>query len=67
VVVPGKTGVLFPLDRPEELGKALRRLAADRAWARLMGSAGRRRAETEFSWESAAKSYLEHLQPVVPA
>lgn len=67
VVVPGHTGVLFPLDRPGQLGEALMRIEADRAWGRSLGRAGRRRVETEFSWLGAAQSYLELLRPVRPA
>jgi glycosyltransferase involved in cell wall biosynthesis len=61
VVVPDETGVLFPLDEPQVLGAALLRLAADRAWGRSLGRAGRRRAEADFSWTHAAQSYLELL------
>ena len=65
VVLPGKTGVLFPLDQPDLLGAALCRLATDRAWAKSLGRAGRERTETEFSWSKVAESYLELLDPVI--
>jgi glycosyltransferase involved in cell wall biosynthesis len=66
VVQDGKTGVLFPLDRPDQLGAALSRLAADRSWGRSLGMAGRQRAESEFSWRKAAQSYLELLPAFQP-
>jgi glycosyltransferase involved in cell wall biosynthesis len=65
-VAPGRTGILFPLDQPDQLGTALTRLAADAAWGRAMGQAGRRRVEAEFSWLRTAQSYLELLLPLTP-
>jgi glycosyltransferase involved in cell wall biosynthesis len=47
-VVHGETGLLVPDDRPESVASALRTVLADRARARAMGAAGRRRAEQEF-------------------
>jgi glycosyltransferase involved in cell wall biosynthesis len=67
VVVPGDTGILFPLEQPALLGAALARLAADRSWGKAMGQAGRKRIEAEFSWLRTAQSYLELLRPVTPA
>ena len=61
VMVPNETGVLFPLGQPAVLGAALARLATEPAWGRALGQAGRRRAETDFSWTRAAQSYLELL------
>jgi len=66
VVVPGETGILFPLDQPAQLGAALARLAADPSQGKAMGRAGRRRVETEFSWLRTAQSYLELLRPATP-
>lgn len=67
VVAPGSTGLLFPLGRADEAGAALARLLADRPLRRrAMGVGARRRAETEFSWERAAQSYLELLPPPIP-
>ncbi len=66
VVAAGETGILFPLDRPAELGAALVRFATNRSWGRALGQAGRRRTERDFSWGSAAQSYLELLGPAAP-
>jgi glycosyltransferase involved in cell wall biosynthesis len=48
-VVEGETGYLVGDDDPQSVAAALRALVTDRARARAMGAAGRRRAETEFS------------------
>jgi glycosyltransferase involved in cell wall biosynthesis len=48
-VVEGETGHLVGDDEPDSVAAALRAIVADRARARAMGAAGRRRAETEFS------------------
>jgi glycosyltransferase involved in cell wall biosynthesis len=54
VVVPGWTGLLVPPADPRALAEALTRVLRDRALARGMGRAGRRRAEDHFSWTSIA-------------
>jgi len=54
VVEDGKTGLLVPPARPDELAAALRRLLEDPALARSMGEAGRKRVEEKFSWASVA-------------
>jgi glycosyltransferase involved in cell wall biosynthesis len=55
VVEDGKTGILVPPGRPDELASALRRLLEDPDQARAMGEAGRRRVEERFSWASVAE------------
>src|SRR2546428_11335307 len=55
VVEDGKTGILLPPSRPDELAAAIRRLLDDPAPARAMGQAGRRRVEEEFSSASVAE------------
>jgi len=47
-VLHGETGLLVQDDRPESIATALRIVLADRARARAMGAAGRRRVEQEF-------------------
>jgi glycogen synthase len=54
VVVPGETGLLVPPADPGALAEALNRVLRDRAMARQMGVAGRRRVEEHFSWTSIA-------------
>jgi len=54
VVEDGTTGLLVPPARPDELAEALKRVLADKAMARAMGQAGRKRVEEKFSWASVA-------------
>jgi alpha-maltose-1-phosphate synthase len=54
VVEDGKTGILVPPARPDELASALRRVLGDPELARKMGRAGRARVEAKFSWASVA-------------
>jgi starch synthase len=79
VVEDGVTGVLVPIDQvndgtgtPEDpdrfvadLADALTRVVSDRARAREMGRAGRRRAEEHFSWESIAGKTVDVYRSAV--
>jgi glycogen synthase len=66
VVVPRETGVLVPPADPQALAEAINCVLRNRAMARHMGLAGRRRVEQHFSWTSIAgqtqQMYLELLQ-----
>ncbi|MBI4701019.1 MAG: glycogen synthase [Deltaproteobacteria bacterium] len=55
VVVPGETGFLVPPADPKALGEHINLLLRDRAMARKMGLAGRKRVEEHFSWTSIAQ------------
>ena len=55
VVEDGRTGLLVPPARPDELADAIRRVLDDRDLARAFGEAGRRRVEERFSWNSVAE------------
>jgi glycosyltransferase involved in cell wall biosynthesis len=55
-VVEGETGHLVGDEEPESVAAALRSIVTDRAHARAMGGAGRRRAETEFSPERSVET-----------
>ncbi len=55
VVEDGKTGILVPPAKPDELAAALRRVLENAALGRSMGQAGRRRVEARFSWASVAE------------
>ncbi len=55
VVEDGKTGILVPPARPDDLAAALRRVLDDPAMGRAMGRAGRKRVEDRFSWASIAE------------
>jgi glycosyltransferase involved in cell wall biosynthesis len=51
LVVDGETGIVVPPRDPAALRSALERLLADPDLRRKLGSAGRDRARTHFSWE----------------
>jgi alpha-maltose-1-phosphate synthase len=55
VVEDGRTGLLVPPAKPDELAAAIRRVLDDRDLARAFGEAGRRRVEERFSWASIAE------------
>jgi glycosyltransferase involved in cell wall biosynthesis len=56
-VTDGDNGLLVLERDPRALGRALRRLLADRPLALKMGERGRRRAEAELTWEAVAARY----------
>ncbi|HEX9942140.1 MAG TPA: glycosyltransferase [Thermoanaerobaculia bacterium] len=55
----GATGLLVPEGDPEALLGALRRMLADPAAARAMGERGRRKAESELTWDAVAARHRE--------
>lgn len=55
VVEDGRTGLLVPPARSDDLAAAIRRVLDDAAFARALGQAGRRRVEAHFSWASVAE------------
>jgi len=55
VVDDGRTGLLVPPARPDDLAAAIRRVLDDPAFGRALGEAGRRRVEERFSWTSVAE------------
>lgn len=59
VVEDGKTGILVPPARPDELAAALRRVLDDPRQGRAMGQAGRRRVEEKFSWTAVAERTMQ--------
>lgn len=58
-VEDGLTGLLVPEKAPAALAGELRKLLADRELARAMGERGRRKAETELTWDAVASRYRE--------
>ena len=58
LVVDGETGIVVPPRDPAALRAALERLLADPDLRRKLGSAGRERARTHFSWERVTDATL---------
>lgn len=59
LVLPGETGYLFSLHRPNALLQEIRRLMADPILCSQLGASGRARVVTNFSWRNVALAYLE--------
>ena len=62
VVTDGETGFKIPFDAPDELAGKLDQLLTDRELAATMGEAGRKHAETTYSWDRIAREYREVLE-----
>jgi colanic acid/amylovoran biosynthesis glycosyltransferase len=58
LVVDGKTGIVVPPRDPAALRSALERLLADAELRHRLGTAGRDRARTHFSWEKVTDATL---------
>jgi glycosyltransferase involved in cell wall biosynthesis len=58
-VEPERTGLLVPEGDADALGTALLRLLAEPDLARAMGESGRRKAESELTWEAVAVRYRD--------
>jgi glycosyltransferase involved in cell wall biosynthesis len=57
IVRHGETGLLVPPDDPDALAEALLTLDADPALRARLGEAGRRLAETDFTWARVLDGY----------
>ncbi len=62
-VVPGETGRLVARD-PGAFAGALSEVLADATLARTLGEAGRRRVESEWTWDAAARRLERALEVV---
>jgi glycosyltransferase involved in cell wall biosynthesis len=63
-VIDGETGFLVPQDDPEAMAAAMRGLVQSPDLVTVLGSAGRKFAQT-FTWDRAADETLAHLEEVV--
>ena len=59
VIADGETGYVVPPGDAAELAGRLSQLLDDRDLRRAMGDAGRRRMQTQFTFESQAEAYLQ--------
>jgi glycosyltransferase involved in cell wall biosynthesis len=66
-VVDGMTGLLVSPKDPAACANALNWMLADRARLAEWGAAGRRRAESRYSWDRIAADTLKVYQRLVPA
>jgi glycosyltransferase involved in cell wall biosynthesis len=66
-VAHGETGLLVDDDTPSGVAAALRAIVGDRARARAMGAAGRRRAELEFTRERSVDTVEAAYRDVLGA
>jgi glycosyltransferase involved in cell wall biosynthesis len=62
LVLHEQTGLLFQLDDPHSLRKAMARFLLDPALVEKLGSAARIRVQREYSWDRVAQRYLELFQ-----
>ena len=60
-IVDGETGLLVNPENPEEIARAIVRLASDKTLAARMGKAGRERALREFTWDRVATRFYKAL------
>ena len=61
----GEAGILVPLGDPAMLANAIKRLLADEPLRKKMGEAGRKRMESNFNWNQAARKTVEVYQELV--
>jgi glycosyltransferase involved in cell wall biosynthesis len=59
LVTQGENGLLFPAGETGLLQTSLAKLLASPEMRRSLGAAGRKKAETGYTWEKVAQSYLE--------
>jgi len=59
-----RTGLLVPVDAPDPIADALRRLIGDRTLAESLSEAGRRRVETDFSRDAVVERYRDFFETV---
>ncbi len=64
LVLDGLTGRLVPPEDAEALREALRPLLVEAGLRQRMGKASLERVQAHYSWESAARQYLQLLQRV---
>jgi glycosyltransferase involved in cell wall biosynthesis len=63
--VIGDAGILVPPGDANALATAIKQLLNNKRLQLQLGEAGRRRVESEFSWEQAAKKTLEVYQELL--
>lgn len=64
-IIPNQTGILVPVMNPKKLADALQWLIENPGKRKLMGNAGRKFAEKEFSIEKTIKSHLNIYKELI--
>jgi len=64
-VVDGVTGLLVNPENTEEISQAISRLLIDREFAQKLGENGRKRTESELSWEKVGQRLDQYLHNVI--
>ena len=65
-VTDGETGLLVPVNDPDAIASALRRLFADPELARRMGEAGFARNHARFNWDEVGKRLRAMAEGIAP-
>jgi glycosyltransferase involved in cell wall biosynthesis len=63
MIIDGATGYTVPVDDATLLADRLVRLLNDPALARRLGDAGRRRAESHFTWTAVVERMMRAIEP----
>ena len=62
IVDDGKTGLLSPSEDVPRFAEALRRLLEDEALRKAMGTAGRERVASHFTFEGMVEAYCDQYE-----
>lgn len=64
LIKDGENGLLVPIDEPEAMANAIKRVLGDNELSKTLASAGRASYEADFTEESVIKRYLDFFQQV---
>ena len=64
LIKDGENGLLVPIDEPEAMANAIKRVLDDNELSKTLGSKGRASYEAGFTEESVIKRYLDFFQQV---
>ncbi|MCK5167132.1 MAG: glycosyltransferase, partial [Rhodospirillaceae bacterium] len=64
LIKDGENGLLVPIDEPEAMAMAIKRVLDDNELSKTLGSKGRASYEAGFTEESVIKRYLDFFQQV---
>ena len=64
LVLPNQTGILFTSEDQNGLRQGLERLLSNAELRQQMGAAGRRRVESEYTWDKVAREYTSLISKI---